>query len=156
MQPSKKVNKMANTYIFGWRRTTWALIAYVMLGLVVSLSLYRVHVVQEQFAQQVARENQSAIDSGYKTCLSANRIRNQLRQLIITATSTQGPDYSKFSTFQKLDKSMQDFLIEVTTLSNSDERNNDPNGFRQRALRDIADRDCEAEFPEHTPGISLS
>lgn len=95
-----------------------------------------------------ARFEQAAIDSDYRSCLAANNVRAILRGLV--NLSGAGIDLTAVEGFDRLDADTQAWIRNVAKRSAPD----DPGGFRSRALATLADRDCTAEFPRHSPALT--
>lgn len=168
--PGRRVGRdqpslMGRVYLFGWLRGTWAALAWLaMAGLVIFLFADRDHSQKE--LQRLAKKNEAAIaridqvieDDGYITCLSGNRVRKNVRDLIITATSGATPTLARLSTapgFEEIkDEKVKEWIRNLEKLG-ANQNNEDPNSFRQRGLRDLVDRPCEDLYPNHTPGLAL-
>lgn len=118
--------------------------AYVALVLALAFGQWRfVSYVDDQRAQ----DRQQAVDADYRSCLFGNSVRGTLRALV-NLTGSTGIDLTQVPGFADLDPATQRFFRTLR-----DRTANDPQSFRTQALATLQDRDCDTEFPTHSPGI---
>lgn len=119
--------------------------AYALLVVALAFGQWRfVDFVDDQRAQ----DRQTALDADYRSCLGANSVRGTLR-VLVNLTGSTSIDLTQVPGFADLDPPTQRFFRTLR-----DQTANSPQSFRAQALATLQDRDCEAEFPAHSPGLT--
>lgn len=114
--------------------------------------------LQHNADQDVARQAQNSIDDGYVSCLRGNDSRQVLTDVVKIAYDSGGSlDFTKVPAFNNLDAATREFFLELRDLTSAaPDPAKDPESARNRALAKLTLRDCEAEFPHHSPGLTVS
>lgn len=123
MAPNKPVS-MSDRLWFGLSRWTWLILYITFIFTVVVFALF---LMQRNFKEDNTRFRAAALHDhflqdtrAYEQCLSANKVRTQMRALIVFAYSQGGGsvDLTAVPSFAKLDSQTKQWVTELNDVFN--------------------------------------
>lgn len=133
------------------QRWTWVRIWALATAAGMSVALYQVQTNAD-------RDNQRTLDGAYVNCLTGNEVRTAMQDVVRRAYATGATtlDFTKIPGFDDLAAPEQRYFENLQAIiAAAPDPADDPNSRLNVALALLALRDCEAEFPTHSPGITL-
>ena len=130
---------------FGWKKGTWALLAFLYIVVAGAVSQYRTEMVSKEFAAELAAQEASAGRArAHANCVAINTATEKLRTVVVAATSgNTSVDYTQIPEFKDVPPSTQRFLTALRARSTTV----GAAALREQLLTGLDLRDCDREFP---------